>query len=111
MVRPIVPVTCRHCPKVRSGKLRRFVASMVRQVRFDLAQSPAFVTGEHLPKTRHRTFLFFGCACAQPRQINPFGQCSPVGKAHRCVPMSRRLQLAAKAAHSSAVGFFNPASP
>jgi hypothetical protein len=24
--------------------------------------------------------LFFGCACAQPRQINPFGQCSPVGK-------------------------------
>jgi TnpA family transposase len=26
------------------------------------------------------TALFFGCACAQPRQINPFGQCSPVGK-------------------------------
>ena len=52
------------------------------------------------------TALFFGCACAQPRQINPFGQCSPVGKAQRCVPISRRLQLAAKAAHSSAVGFF-----
>jgi hypothetical protein len=57
------------------------------------------------------TALFFGCACAQPRQINPFGQCSPVGKAHRCVPISRRLQLAAKAAHSSAVGFFRPSSP
>src|SRR6266478_46194 len=56
------------------------------------------------------TALLFGCACAQPRQINPFGQCSLVGKAHRCVPISRRLQLAAKAAHSVAVGFFNPSS-
>ncbi len=45
--------------------------------------------------------LFFGCACAQPRQINPFGQCSPVGKAQRWVPISRRLQLAVKAAHSA----------
>jgi hypothetical protein len=41
--------------------------------------------------------LFLGCACVQPRQINPFGQCSPVGKARRCVPMSRRLQLASLA--------------
>jgi hypothetical protein len=31
-----------------------------------------------------------------------------VGKAQKCVPMSRRLQLAEKATQSSMVGFFNP---
>jgi hypothetical protein len=56
------------------------------------------MTGEHPSKDRQA--LFFGCAWVQPRQTKPPGQCSPVGNAHRCVPMSRRLQLAAKAAYS-----------
>jgi hypothetical protein len=48
-------------------------------------------------------------ARSQGRSI-PSDNALPVGKAHRCVPISRRLQLAAKAAHSAAVGFFNPSS-
>src|SRR5271166_697068 len=48
--------------------------------------------------------VFFGCAWTQPRQTRPRLQCSPVGSAHTWVPMSRRLQLAANAAHSSVVG-------
>jgi hypothetical protein len=70
-------------------------------------------TALRLTSIRRKTgaALFFGWACTQPRQTNPLGQCSPVGKAQRCVPVSPRLQLAAKAAYSSAVGFFSPSSP
>src|SRR5260221_8166778 len=57
------------------------------------------------------TALFFGWACTHPKHTNPFGQYSPVGRAHRCVPISRRLQLAANAAHSSAVGLRKLSSP
>jgi hypothetical protein len=69
----------------------------------------ALVAGEHAPKNRHRTFLRLRMRAAKADL--PFEQYSPVGKAHRCVLISRRLQLAAKAAHCSAVGFFNPSSP
>lgn len=55
--------------------------------------------------------LFFGCACPQPRHTSPRAQCSPVGSAHRCVPMSRIPQLAWNSAHSSAVGFRSAAVP
>ena len=57
---------------------------------------------------RHFSSAERGCSRGRP---NVLGQCSPVGNAQRCVPMSRRLQLAAKAAHSSLVGFFRPSSP
>ncbi len=55
--------------------------------------------------------LFLGCAWTQPKHTKPFGQCSPVGKAQICVPISRKLQLAEKAAHSSAVGLRLLSSP
>ena len=35
--------------------------------------------------------LFLGCAWVHPRQINPLGQCSPVGRAQSSVPISHRL--------------------
>ena len=35
------------------------------------------------------TALFLGWACPQPRQTSPLGQCSPVGRAQRWVPISR----------------------
>src|SRR5258708_13884207 len=57
------------------------------------------------------TALFFGWACTHPKHTNPFGQYSPVGRAHRCVPISRKLQLAANAAHSSAGGLRKLSSP
>lgn len=57
------------------------------------------------------TALFLGCACTHPRHTKPLGQCSPVGNAQMCVPISRRLQLAEKAAHSSRVGFRKLSSP
>ena len=69
----------------------------------------ALMTGKHTPEYWHCTLFWLRVRAAQThRSSRTMFAC---GKRAKVCSMSRRLQLVANDAHSSAVGFLRPSAP